>query len=141
MENKIKTLTRYLQKESPYLIRFQEKQAKKDQLTREMILAGRYVERFSISYAKFRAPAQAKEGIPIYGNWCEPGHGQGEPIDLLDYLCQQHDWCYQEKGYFHCECDRMLIKEIKNNLHQMKPRERIIGLAICTYFRMAPCIP
>ncbi len=47
-----------------------------------------------------------KIGIPVYGNWCGPGHsGPGAPIDDLDACCMTHDRCYDREGYLDCGCD------------------------------------
>ena len=40
--------------------------------------------------------------IPIYGNWCGPGHGGGPAIDAVDAVCRAHDQCYGSRGYFNC---------------------------------------
>lgn len=52
--------------------------------------------------------------IPVYGNWCGPRHGSGEPIDLVDRGCMVHDGCYGRRGYFDCECDRELIRTLES---------------------------
>ena len=36
--------------------------------------------------------------IPIYGNWCGPGHGGGPAIDAVDAVCRAHDQCYGQRG-------------------------------------------
>lgn len=51
--------------------------------------------------------------IPVYGNWCGPGHsGPGAPIDLLDSRCKTHDLCYARNGYHNKNCDRVLVAQI-----------------------------
>lgn len=140
----MKVLSKYLQvdKCDPARVTFQAAKAVRDQLSVDMQLAGEYVEKFSASYTKYKKQAKsATEGIPIYGNWCGPGHGSGTPIDTLDAICKEHDLCYQQCGYFNCGCDEQLILAISQQEHKMKPKERIVALAIATYFKMAPCIP
>jgi Phospholipase A2 len=51
--------------------------------------------------------------LPIYGNWCGPGHGGGAPIDIVDGTCMIHDHCYADRGYFDCECDAELIQRLE----------------------------
>ncbi|TDM02423.1 hypothetical protein [Macrococcus carouselicus] len=79
--------------------------------------------------------------LPIWGNWCGPGHGGGTPKDKLDSLCKSHDLCYGKKGYFACSCDKNLINGINRYFGSMKIKERIAALAVKTYFSNAPCNP
>src|SRR5690348_11508201 len=54
---------------------------------------------------------QMAAGIPVYGNWCGPGHGgeSGPPIDPVDQVCCRHDKCYDQRGYFDCSCNPPLL--------------------------------
>ena len=52
------------------------------------------------------------DGVPVYGNWCGPGHGKGEAVDALDRACMRHDQCYERRGYGDCGCDNQLVKDI-----------------------------
>lgn len=133
---------RYLHRNPDELthIQFQQKTANSKKLSVDLIEAGKYVEKFSLAYTKYKKETTIKAGIPIYGNWCGPGHGSGEPIDTLDAICQEHDHCYQINGYFSCCCDHQLIHAIEMHQDQMKPKERIAALAMATYFKMVPCI-
>jgi len=54
--------------------------------------------------------ADAWPPVPIYGKWCGPNYGSGDPINDLDTCCQTHDNCYAAKGYFNCNCDLDLTK-------------------------------
>ncbi|MHA7142646.1 hypothetical protein ACX80T_14035 [Arthrobacter sp. Sr33] len=36
--------------------------------------------------------------VPIWGNWCGPGHGGGVAVDVLDSICRTHDRCYGSRG-------------------------------------------
>jgi len=41
-------------------------------------------------------PATAFGCLPIYGNWCGPGHprqGTPPPVDAFDAACMRHDLC------------------------------------------------
>lgn len=50
----------------------------------------------------------------FHGNWCGPGCGNGKPIDAVDQCCKTHDECYDDRGYWNCNCDRELVACIKN---------------------------
>lgn len=81
-------------------------------------------------------------GLPIYGNWCGPGHGGGTPVDDLDRACMQHDECYGRKGYFDCGCDKKLIQNIDTALStgQVQPLGRALGPLIQQWFTIQPCV-
>ncbi len=90
---------------------------------------------------------QESAGIfAIYGNWCGPDHPKvmeppPEPLDLLDTACMHHDYCYVEKGYLNCDCDKALVKELKRNLADRKfnAEQRKYALSIENYFKASPC--
>ena len=52
-------------------------------------------------------------GLPIYGNYCGPGHGDPTgatpAVDAVDAVCRAHDLCYGATNMFNCGCDRALI--------------------------------
>ena len=81
-------------------------------------------------------------GIPIYGNWCGPGHGGGEPIDAVDEVCRRHDQCYDERGYFDCSCDRDLIARMPDAI--INPGTptlgKVAGAAAAAVFAITPCV-
>ena len=57
-------------------------------------------------------------GVPLYGNWCGPGHPSDStnalpPIDFVDTACKNHDLCYEERGYFNCSCDLTFQEELQ----------------------------
>ena len=61
-------------------------------------------------------------------------------MDKLDELCQKHDNCYGERGYFACSCDRELQGDIILNSAKFKTKEeRAAAAAIFAYFSNAPC--
>lgn len=80
-------------------------------------------------------------GIPIWGAWCGPGHGGGEPKDTLDTLCMRHDRCYVERGYFDCWCDARLREEIRRFGPMMETNERVVAAATTVWFTVTPCVP
>lgn len=84
--------------------------------------------------------ATAQFSLPVWGNWCGPGHGGGEPVDVLDSLCRTHDECYGTRGYFACSCDQALINDIRANAYRMGFRERIVAAAVSTYFTYTYCV-
>lgn len=104
--------------------------------------AGARLERVARSYeAHENAPEglRAYNGIPVWGNWCGPGHGGGTPRDTLDRLCMEHDNCYAARGYFDCECDARLRAGISRSASSMGTGERAMAAAISVYFSIQPC--
>lgn len=101
--------------------------AKKQQQSKRIIRIGQYLN-------QFRPQMIAGLKIPIYGNWCGPGHGGGKPVDRLDRGCMYHDLCYERQGWGRCRCDRALLYTIRKNYPLMKPSERDYAAAIYTYF-------
>lgn len=80
-------------------------------------------------------------GVPIWGNWCGPGHGGGVAVDVLDSICRTHDRCYGSRGYFACSCDRAIVRDIRANASRMKTQERMVAAAVSTYFTYCLCNP
>ena len=80
-------------------------------------------------------------GVPIWGNWCGPGHGGGSAVDVLDSICQTHDRCYGDRGYFACSCDREIVADIRTNINRMTSGERAMAVAVSTYFTYCLCNP
>ncbi len=80
-------------------------------------------------------------GIPIWGAWCGPGHGGGEPEDTFDTLCMRHDRCYIERGYFDCWCDARFRDEIHRFGPMMETDERVVAAATTVWFTVSPCVP
>jgi len=60
--------------------------------------------------------AQAFKCLPIYGNWCGPGHPTTAalpPVDAFDAACMRHDLCTTSAPG--ALCDRAFVGE----LHQL----------------------
>jgi len=58
--------------------------------------------------------AQAFKCLPLYGNWCGPGHPSGlalPPVDGFDAACMRHDYCVDGPGP-EALCDRALVDEL-----------------------------
>ncbi len=85
--------------------------------------------------------ARVAAGFPVWGNWCGPGHGGGTAVDTLDRLCERHDKCYGDRGYFSCACDAQLKAEIDRFSGQMKSNERAVAAAIKLVFSTGVCNP
>jgi hypothetical protein len=83
-------------------------------------------------------------GIPIYGNWCGPGHGgeSGPPIDPVDQVCCRHDKCYDQIGYFACSCNQDLLNALPLAMaNPMTPPEGVFaGLEMMAAFDNLPCL-
>ncbi len=58
--------------------------------------------------------ADAFKCLPIYGNWCGPGHPASlalPPVDGFDAACMRHDYC--TAGHFpETACDRAFVGEL-----------------------------
>ncbi len=64
--------------------------------------------------ASLSLPAQAMKCMPIYGNWCGPGHpsvGAPPPVDEFDAACMRHDIC--TSGGPDTPCDVNFVYEIR----------------------------
>ena len=80
-------------------------------------------------------------GLPLWGNWCGPGHGGGSAVDVLDSICRTHDQCYGSRGYFACSCDRNIVESIKRNINRMSGGQRVAASAVSVYFTYSACNP
>lgn len=115
---------------------FDREQAVRDGVSDDVLAAGEMVNGLSDGYAS-ESPggvSARKLSLPIWGNWCGPGHGGGAAKDLLDSACRAHDKFYAKKGYFNCSCDRTLIATIKRDYNRMHTTEKIAATAVKAYF-------
>lgn len=134
------TLSQYLVYSSNGQRSFDLDRAESDNASDYLLAAGIELNRFAASYDGSDSGIQLRS-MPGYGNWCGPGNsGPGAPINTLDRLCQQHDRCYGNRGYFSCSCDRELIQGIRDNSFSGFG-ENAAALAIATYFNSALCNP
>lgn len=81
--------------------------------------------------------------LPIYGNHCGPGHGNPNTswIDAVDQACYTHDRCYEQRGYFDCQCDRNLIAGMPAAIASAgTAAAAVAGTAIATFFANTPCL-
>jgi Phospholipase A2 len=81
--------------------------------------------------------------IPIYGNWCGPGHsGPGAPIDPVDRVCCLHDHCYGDRGTLDCACDRDLVARMPGAIADTRTSAagRAAGTAAAAFFAVSPCL-
>lgn len=96
----------------------------------------------AVSAAQARQTRDSPRGIPVYGNWCGPGYGSGEPVDPLDACCQVHDGCYDSKGYFACQCDAEIVTCLqKVSVPDATDFQEQVTFkkAAVLYFSSAPC--
>jgi hypothetical protein len=84
--------------------------------------------------------------MPNYGNWCGLNHPKDidnaqDPIDNLDSICKEHDYCYLEKGYLSCECDRNFTDSVALGLieNQFTGKEKLFSHTFRAYFKNSPC--
>jgi len=89
-------------------------------------------------------PPASSGGLPVYGNYCGPGHGDPTyttpPVDAVDAVCQAHDRCYDTRGYFNCGCDRALIAAMPGAILATPSRAgRAAGALVAGFFAGWPC--
>lgn len=116
-------------------ISFDEDKARKDKQSEFILQIGEKINEINRAYDSEDSQKLEKLKLPIWGNWCGPGHGGGPAKDLLDYACMQHDLDYAKYGYFDCGSDRRLINRIDTFYYQMKFMEKIVANAVKTYFK------
>lgn len=117
-------------------VRFDENKAIKDGQSEFILEIGKKINTINETYDSTDDEWQlSKLKLPIWGNWCGPGHGGGPAKDLLDYSCMMHDKDYAKYGYFDCGSDRRLINRIDAYYFQMKTTEKIAANAIKLYFK------
>jgi hypothetical protein len=59
-------------------------------------------------------PAHAMKCMPLYGNWCGPGHpavGAPPPVDEFDAACMRHDIC--TSGAPDGPCDWQFVNDLR----------------------------
>lgn len=124
-------------------IRFDMEKALEDNVDEDIITAGDIFNTLASAEYEYyindvEAQTRSKEPtpIPIWGNWCGPGYGSGEPIDLLDYGCRDHDVCYKEVGYHKCSCDDDFLKFIINNKRRMTGGQKQAANAVEAWLRI-----
>lgn len=83
-------------------------------------------------------------GIPIYGNYCGPGHGDAtgcQPAkDQVDATCCRHDVCYDQRGYFDCKCDCDLVRRMSSAIASTSSDSgKAAGAAAMALFATSPC--
>lgn len=121
---------------------FDFEKAQNDGVSGEALDIGLAIEEISYEYTNGNFNAQKylrSISIPIYGNYCGPGHSGNNftlpATDLLDWGCMQHDKCYKpwSPGQ-NCECNRQLAYFIQTNRRWMPNHALPIANAIRAYF-------
>jgi hypothetical protein len=120
--------------EHSLLVQYNRKQALAQEAPVEIWQAGEHLKQLFRQYNQLQSL-----GIGIYGRWCGPGYGKGEPVDRLDARCKEHDECYKEMGYFACSCNESFIAGVWKDYPYMKPTEQKMAVLLVAYFTMAPC--
>lgn len=87
---------------------------------------------------------EGTSGLPIYGNYCGPGHGdpayRTPPVDAVDAVCMDHDRCYDARGYFNCGCDYALITRMPFAVIDTPSMAgKLAGAAAQAWFSGTPC--
>ncbi len=92
--------------------------------------------------------------VPLYGEFCGPGHPNLdhipldqqsaafedlEPKDDIDRACKVHDECFAAKGYFDPDCDRSMVSTLKElNLEEIECRH--VAADIIGVFHLTPIV-
>lgn len=69
----------------------------------------------SIDIHKAMLPLLPKKGLTLPGyNYCGPGNPlvNGSPVNQLDEVCMNHDYCY-DSGLSKSECDKKMLSDLK----------------------------
>lgn len=102
------------------------------------------VNRCLVQTAPPRGYGSETRGMPFYGNYCGPGHGdptyRTPPVDAVDAVCMDHDRCYDARGYLNCGCDYALITRMPFAIIDTpSPEGKLAGAAAQAWFAGAPC--
>ena len=91
------------------------------------------------------AAQSAPVALPVYGNWCGPGHPATlaqamtlGPVDRLDAACRNHDLCAWRRGGFDCGCDLAFLDELRR-LRFDTPEQAYTARAMGDAVSMMPC--
>ncbi len=82
--------------------------------------------------------------LPVYGNWCGPGHPENTagvplpPVDGLDAACMEHDRCTAALGDFNCRCDVGFMNRLKYTVYP-HPAMKRTARAMYDAIAMMPC--
>lgn len=120
------------------IVEFDEESAYQNGENSDVIVVGKKVEEFSVSYSLEKQGISTYNGLPIYGNYCGPGHTSDdlEPIDFLDKQCKIHDECYAKNGYFNCDCDQALVDTLEAKIDRLSGVQKDTANAIIVYFKL-----
>nr|VFK16193.1 MAG: hypothetical protein BECKLPF1236B_GA0070989_10912 [Candidatus Kentron sp. LPFa] len=71
-----------------------------------------------------------------HGRYCGPrvpwslsGDSLVAPLDEIDKICMEHDFCYEDLGYHDKYCDKDMVRKIDSLLENKKSTELCMGLA------------
>ncbi|MGD6994018.1 hypothetical protein [Sutcliffiella horikoshii] len=130
----------YIKTDDTGILYFDTEMAIKSGASEQVLVDGKIFNRFSNDYENYEnAPGSetivmARLKLPVWGNWCGPGHGGGATKDLLDAACKQHDLDYGKYGYFDCGSDFRLIARISRDYDRMKFFEKSMARSVVAYF-------
>ena len=90
----------------------------------------------AIDIHKAMLPLLPKKGLLIPGyKYCGPGNplDNGSPVNQLDEICMNHDFCY-DSGLSKSECDKKMLSNLKNT------KSKSIGEKIAKNLVVKPAI-
>lgn len=133
-QEEVNTILRYTSIHESGYFQFDAVTATLEGVDSDLISTGEQLEAWSIyEYDASQGLARAV-ALPIYGNWCGPGYGGGDPIDALDAACKTHDECYGSYGWADCDCDLQLINTINSRLPYFSNSQKSTARLIVAYF-------
>ena len=133
-QNDINIVLKYTTGYSDGHVEFDTDSAKANGESNNIIEIGELVNEFSTAYYN-ASNGISVLGVPVYGNWCGPGYGSGDPVDYLDAACKAHDECYGKAAtYFDCDCDLALINRVNSQMYLMTGEQLQTAKAVVAYF-------
>ncbi|SOC45109.1 hypothetical protein [Salinicoccus kekensis] len=129
-------LEQYITRTKDGEIKFDVEEAKDDGQSEFIIGTGQKINQVNQAYNKKPGEVTVMAlSLPVWGNWCGPGHGGGGTKDVLDNICKQHDLDYRDYGYFDCGSDKRLMSRIIAQTYKMKFLEKQMAYAVFAYFQ------
>ncbi|KGP71050.1 hypothetical protein [Pontibacillus yanchengensis] len=133
MEEVQEVMQQYITTDSEGRVSFDVEKAVQDGQSDFVIESGEYINRLDQDYNPEGFTTMGLS-LPVWGNWCGPGHGGGTPKDDLDRACMYHDKDYAKYGYFDCDSDFRLIARIGVYYDDMGFIEKRVATAVASYF-------
>lgn len=117
---------------------FDEKKARLDGLSEQKLKKLRFMNGIAATFSPVSDRSWGDVGeFPFEGyRYCGRGNFGWDvpPLNTLDSLCRDHDYCYDTRGYNNCICDQEFITAIAKNKDRMGSLEKKQALGAQAYF-------